>query len=273
MSVCFDLTIAESLNLREALENKPSRVLPESFHARTGQVLSKDKSQVYSQLSKIQDYARENEMKINSEKTKFILFNPTEKYDFIPEYEMDGNEIETLEEIKILGLVLQNNLKWKSNTKYITKKAFKRLWIIQRLKNAGASLYDLVDVYNKQVRSILEFGTPVWNPGLTRNEISDIERVQKAFLHILLGQRYVNYEQSLEITGLESLETRRTQLCLKFAKKSANHPKHQHWFKLSDPGGPNTRREKSKFKPPIFRCNRLKKSPIPYLTNLLNTYK
>ena len=86
-------------------------------------------------------------MKINSEKTIFMLFNPTEKFDFIPEYEMNGNDIETIEEMKILGLVLQNDLKWNSNTRHITKKAYKRLWIIQRLKTAGASHYDLVDEY------------------------------------------------------------------------------------------------------------------------------
>ena len=120
------------------------------------------------------------------------------------------------------------------------------------------------------MRSLLEFGAPVWNAGLSKSEICDIERVQKAFLHILLGQNYINYEQSLEIAGLESLESRRTSLCLKFAKKAVKHPKHQHWFSLSDPGVYNTRSDKSKYKTPICRLGRYKKSPIPYLTSLLN---
>ena len=78
--------------------------------------------------------------------------------------------------------------------------------------------------------------------------------------HILLGQNYINYEQSLEIAGLESLESRRTSLCLKFAKKAAKHPKHQHWFSLSDSGVYNTRSDKSKYKTPICRLGRYKKS-------------
>ena len=40
--------------------------------------------------------------------------------------------------MKILGLTLQNDMKWKSNTKNMTSKANKRLWIIKRLTRAGA---------------------------------------------------------------------------------------------------------------------------------------
>ena len=210
-------------------------------------------------------------MRINCEKTKFMLFNPTEVFDFIPDYEINGKKLETLEEMKILGLTLQNDLKWRSNTKNMIKKAYKRLWMIKRLKTAGASHDDLTDVYIKQIRSILEFGVPVWNAGLTKKEISDIERVQKAYLHILLGLNYINYENALEVSNLDSLETRRTALCFRFAKKASNHPKHQHWFKVRGPVLPNTRSEKLKYKQPLCRLSRLNNSPIPYLTRLLNT--
>ena len=37
-------------------------------------------------------------------------------------------------------------------------RAYKKLWAIKRLKNQGAELNDLVDIYMKQVRSVLEFG-------------------------------------------------------------------------------------------------------------------
>ena len=190
---------------------------------------------------------------------------------FFPDHKINGNQLETLEEMKILGLILQNDLKWKSNTKNMTAKAYKRLWMIKRLKNAGANQEDLTDVYIKQVRSVLEFGVPVWNGSITKEEVSDIERVQKTFLHILLGQNYLNYEFALDVSGLESLELRRTALCLRFAKKTAKNPKHQHWFKMSGSGVPNTRSEKLKYKQPLCRLNRLKNSPIPYLTRLLNT--
>ena len=67
--------------------------------------------------------------------------------------------------MELLGLTLRNNLSWKSNTKSNVKRALKKLWAIQRLKRHGANLNDLVDIFVKEVRSILEIGFPVWNSG------------------------------------------------------------------------------------------------------------
>ena len=111
-----DMTLLESFNLQDVLIPNSDRPLPDNFHARLGQKLNSEKSQVYEQIGKLEKYAEENEMQINSDKTKFMLFNPTEKYDFIPEFEIDGKLIETEEEMRILGLVSRNDLKWRSNT-------------------------------------------------------------------------------------------------------------------------------------------------------------
>ena len=131
----------------------------------------------------------------------------------------------------------------------------------------------MIDVYSKQVRSILEFGVPVWNSSLTKGESLELERVQKAFHHIALGNLYVNYDNALAITGLETLESRRIKLCVNFAKKASRHPKHKQWFVPSSPDLHNTRSLKVnvKFKKPFCRLKRFEKSPIPYLTSLLNT--
>ena len=108
---------------------------------------------------------------------------------------------------------------------------------------------DLIDIYIKQVRSVIEFGVPVWNPGLTKDEMMDIERVQKAFLHIALGTSYGSYEDARTKSNLETLEDRRTQICIQFATKAAKYPKHKHWFVPSDTAAPDTRSQKLKFKP------------------------
>ena len=265
-----DMTIAESFNVKETLVPNPIRPQPDSYHARLGQKLPAEKSLVYKQLKKIEQYADDNQMKLNFSKTKFMLFNPTKTFDFIPEYKTSGSEVETLEEMKLLGLVLRNDLSWSSNTEYMTKKAYKKLWMVRRLKSQGANYDDLKDVYIKQVRSTLEFGVPVWNCGITKSEVSDIERVQKSFLHIVLGRQYVNYQEALDLIELETLKERRTSICEKFAKKSMKHPKHKSWFVVNQPPGAETRSIKPDLKPPLCRLNRFKTSPIPYLTSLLN---
>ena len=92
---------------------------------------------MYEQLNKIHDSAEQNEMKLNISKTKFMLFNPIENYDFIPDIEVDGLTVEIMEEMKLFGLVVRNDLSWKSNTENMVKKAYKRLWIVKRLKQKG----------------------------------------------------------------------------------------------------------------------------------------
>ena len=201
-----DLTILEAINLKEALVPNPIRPLPDTYHARLGLKLDATKSKVYDQIRKTQDYAQENDMKLNVAKCKFMIFNPTVNHDFLPELDIEGNSLETREEMKLLGLVVSNDLKWKSNTDEMVTKGYKRLWMIRRLKNHGARLDDLKDVFIKQIRSVLEFGTPVWNSGLTKADSLDIERVQKAFLHIALGDDYHGYAEALNKSNLELLE-------------------------------------------------------------------
>ena len=48
------------------------------------------------------------------------------------------------------------------------------------MRRLGANRRDLIDVYYKQCRSVLELAAPAWTPGLTKSEINQLERVQKA---------------------------------------------------------------------------------------------
>ena len=266
-----DLLIAEALNMKESLISNPNRTLPDTYHSRFGLKLDPEKSKVYKEIKNIQEYATKNQMKINSSKTKFMVFNPTLSFDFVPEMELNSNPLETVDSMKLLGLVVSNDLSWKLNTENLTRKAYGRLWSINRLANHGATLDDLIDIYNKQVRSVLEFGVPVWNSSITKEEVKELERVQKSFLHIALGSQYSNYEDALAQTGMETLENRRTKLCLSFGKKAAKHNKHSHWFEVKNYEKlPNTRSLKLKYNEPICRLERFRSSPIPYLTRLLN---
>ena len=62
---------------------------------------------------------------------------------------------------------------------------------VNNLARLGTSRTDLVDVYYKQCRSVLEMAAPAWTPGLTKTEISQLERVQKAACAIILGKKFL----------------------------------------------------------------------------------
>ena len=106
---------------------------------------------------------------------------------------------------------------------------------------------------------------------LTDQNSRAIERVQKSALSVILGPSYLCYENALSQTGLKRLDVRREQLSLTFAKKTAKHPLHSSWFKKQPENEHiNTRSAKPKFAPVQARTQRLKRSPIAYLTQLLN---
>ena len=110
----------------------------------------------------------------------------------------------------------------------------------------------------------------MWHGAITNNERLEIERVQKGALHLILGDKYVNYKNALELTNLETLEDRRNKLCLKFAKKAEKDIKHNKWFKLRQKS--STRAENPKYWNTVARTERLKTSSISYLTDLLNKH-
>ena len=112
-----------------------------------------------------------------------------------------------------MGVVLRSDLSWSSNTAYLVKRANTKLWCLRRLKKFGASPTDLLDVYFKQIRSILEYAVPVWHPGLTGEDRLEIERVQKSALCIILGQNYKSYRAALKTLAIETLFQRRQKLC------------------------------------------------------------
>ena len=69
---------------------------------------------------------------------------------------IENDEIEVVEKLKLLGVIISNDVKWNSNTSYITSKGYTRLWILRRLTGFGASSLQLRDIYFKQVCSVLE---------------------------------------------------------------------------------------------------------------------
>ena len=106
------------------------------------------------------------------------------------------------------------------DTLYIVKKAFKRIWMLRRIQNLGASEKQLLDVYFKQVRSVLELAVPVWHSSLSKEDSQNIERVQKSAFQVILGPKYTSYNNACKYLNVQPLYERRQHLCLKFGKKA-----------------------------------------------------
>ena len=199
-----DVTLATILDLKTALvpEDRPvARPLP--YHSRTEHRLPPDCNPMQDLLTELSSYTNSHLMDINRKKTKAMLCNPRRKWDFIPELSFDGGKnIEIVDELKIVGYILRSDMKTCSNTAYLTAKAFKRMWLIRRLKYLGASTKQLIDSLQKQVLSVLWLGALAWYCLLTQNEKHDIDRVAKVGLKIIYGSTNSGFENALLISGI-----------------------------------------------------------------------
>ena len=212
-------------------------------------------------------------MILNQKKTKVMIFNFTDKYQFTAKLDLNGENLEVVKEAKLLGVIVSDDLKWDLNTSYLVKKANKRLELLRKVANFSTSIEDKKEIYVLYVRSVLEQSSVVWHSSLTKENCEDLERVQKCAVRIILGKEYSNYENyedALARANLENLESRREYLCKKFAEKCLKNEKVKNMFKPRIKIHKMETREEEGFDVKFANTGRLKNSAIPYMQRILN---
>ena len=123
---------------------------------------------------------------------------------------------------------------WLRHCSEICIQAYSRLSMITRLRYVGVHIDDLLDVYKLFIRSIIEYCSVVYHSRLTEEQSTKIERIQKTCLKVILREMYIDYQSALEMTGLDTLKSRRLKRCLNFSLKSIKHSNHQKMFPSSE---------------------------------------
>ena len=113
----------------------------------------------------------------------------------------------------------------------------------------------------------------MWHSSLTGENKTDLERVQKTALKVIFGVKYKSYENALKILDVETLNDRRINLCLNFARKSSKHPKMKWMFPLNDKSHQMGTRRPPKYKVQHANTDRLKDSALIFMQNLLNEHE
>ena len=268
-----DETLCNAVNLKAALVPEDRAVpRPLPYHARTEQRLPRAANPMQDDLDDLCSYTDSHLMAISKKKTKTMLCNSRTKWDFIPELRLQEDNIEVVQEMKIVGYVMRSDMRTCSNTEYLVKKAFKRMWLIRRLKGLGANKSQLIDALQKQVLSVLWLGAPAWFCQTTEQEKKDLDRVAKVGLRIIFGDSYCGFDNTLLSVQMLRPTEQLANMTRRFATKSANHSKFSQWFQPAATKTTNTRSIKNiqKYQTVPARTVRFGKSPIPYLTQILN---
>ena len=136
-------------------------------------------------LDSTKQWTDANNMLLNSKKTKdmFISFNKIPPS--VPIVALDSLPIQRVSVTKLLGVLINANLKWDDHINYIYKKASCRIYFLKHLKRAGLSLEELCLYYITVIRSVVEFAAPVWYTSTTAAHKEKLNQIQKRALRII----------------------------------------------------------------------------------------
>ena len=215
-------------------------------------------------LNEVASWTNLKKMKVNEKKSKTMVVNFTTKYQFKTRLYLNDTLLENVEETTLLGTKISSDLSWTSNTNHLILKAYKRMEILRKLYSFNVPVHDLVHIYILYIRSVLEFNCCVWHFGLTKEEICDLERVQKTACKIILKQEYEDYESALSQLNLQNLNDRRAILCKRFTEKCVKNERTKAMFPL------DTTRHSNKYLVTFARNDRLLYSSIPQMQRILN---
>ena len=211
-------------------------------------------------------------MILNENKTKAMVVNFTNNYQFTTRLNLNSKSIDIVDQMKILGTTITNKLDWNENCKILISKVNKRMVFLRKIPSFGANQSEMVHLWKTYCRSVLEQSAVLWQGGLTQANREDLERTQKSFTKLIMKNRYQTYEKSLQQLNLTTLDSRRDEICLKFALNCRKNKKTTHIFPLNDRKHSYEIRKIHKYFLQNANTERMKKSPIVYMQNLLNRH-
>ena len=111
-------------------------------------VPTREVSILQNELDAISGWTNTNNMKFNPKKCKERIVTFRRDIEHPPtSLVVDNISLERVETYKVLGLTIQNNLKWDSHVSEIVTKASKRVHILRVLRRNGVSSPHLLQVY------------------------------------------------------------------------------------------------------------------------------
>jgi hypothetical protein len=163
-------------------------------------------------LNRVLEVAKKREMVLNDEKTKFIVFSPPNFKATICTSIQVGSSIfeRSVDTLRILGVIVTNNLSTGAHVKKTLKSVRPRLQLIKKMIHNGCTKEECIIVYKSLIRSVLEFGLDVYAPMLRKSEITEIENAQKTFIKLIMStmDSMTSYEDFLLENKIETMADR-----------------------------------------------------------------
>ena len=142
---------------------------------------------VKQEFKRVKTWFDVNKLSLNLEKTNFMIFSNRGR-DTGASINIDGIEINRVRETKFLGVILDENLCWKSHIHYTKAKILKTIALLHKVKDSldNRALYIL---YNTMIVPYLTYCIEVWGHAC-KMYTQSIFMLQKRAIRIINRKQY-----------------------------------------------------------------------------------
>ena len=134
-----------------------------------------------SELKNIYSWSYSNGLTLNQSKTSGLIYSRGQ-FKQINDIQSSLSDVQFKSSVRFLGVILDDNLRWKSHVDFLVKKCSQRMYILRRLRSV-TSHEEFFTIYRGLIRSLLEYACPAFI-GLSSTESTRLQAIQKRCLKI-----------------------------------------------------------------------------------------
>ena len=142
-------------------------------------------------LSHVNDWLKANKLTLNTSKTEFMLIASKGKLSqFRTNFciHINGSTVKQVKQKKILGIIIDNELKWTEHVDELCKKISSAIALLRKAK-PYVPHNDLLRIYNSLVVPYFLYCSVVWNDG-SKTKLDKLYKMQKRAARIITGSNY-----------------------------------------------------------------------------------
>ena len=121
-------------------------------------------------LNRISEWTHQQQMKLNSDKTKYMVINFCTSMQFQTRLFVEDSLLEQIRQTKLLGVIISDDLTWHENTQHLVHKSYKRMIILRKLCEFKVCIKELIQIYILYIRSVVEQSCVVWASFVTERK-------------------------------------------------------------------------------------------------------
>ena len=193
----------------------------------SGKNLHELQKRLQGAVDSICTWYQQNRLKVNPKKSKLIVFGTKRQLRLVNEQNFvisyNGLNIPLVNEVKYLGLILQNDLSWDKQIFEVCKKLNYKIFQLKQLQRLGANQELLLNVYKTFIQCIFDYGISLWGM-TTQANILKVQRKQNKLAKIIMNVpwRTPNGISLVKQLGLLSIAERRDYFLSKFTFESVH---------------------------------------------------